>query len=83
MALDIIHKSGAWFSYGDQRIGQGRENTRKFLKENPETAAEIDKLVRAELMGKNAPIVQSTSDDDEEKSADDSMDDLPNLDDEE
>ena len=67
MALDIIHKSGAWFSYGDQRIGQGRENTRKFLKENPETAAEIDKLVRAELMGKNAPIVQSASDDDEEK----------------
>ena len=43
VALDIIHKSGAWFSYGDQRIGQGRENTRKFLKENPEIAAEIDK----------------------------------------
>ena len=83
VALDIIHKSGAWFSYGDQRIGQGRENTRKFLKENPETAAEIDKLVRAELMGKNAPIVQSASDDDEEKSEDDSMDDLPNLDEEE
>ena len=83
VALDIIHKSGAWFSYGDQRIGQGRENTRKFLKDNPETAAEIDKLVRAELMGKNAPIVQSASDDDEEKPADDSMDDLPNLDDEE
>lgn len=83
VALDIIHKSGAWFSYGDQRIGQGRENTRKFLKENPETAAEIDKLVRAELMGKNAPIVQSALDDDEEKPADDSMDDLPNLDDEE
>ena len=82
VALDIIHKSGAWFSYGDQRIGQGRENTRKFLKENPEIAAEIDKLVRAELMGKNAPIVQSASDDDE-KPADDSMDDLPNLDDEE
>ena len=83
VALDIIHKSGAWFSYGDQRIGQGRENTRKFLKENPEIAAEIDKLVRAELMGKNAPIVQSASDDDEDKPADDSMDDLPNLDDEE
>ena len=83
VALDIIHKSGAWFSYGDQRIGQGRENTRKYLKENPEIAAEIDKLVRAELMGKNAPIVQSASDDDEEKPTDDSMDDLPNLDDEE
>ncbi|MBP3656650.1 MAG: recombinase RecA [Clostridia bacterium] len=53
--LDIIHKSGAWFSYGDQRIGQGRENTRKFLKENPEIAREIDAIVRAEIMGKNEP----------------------------
>lgn len=47
---DIIHKSGAWFSYKDQRIGQGRDNTRKFLKENPDVAAEIDELIRAELM---------------------------------
>ena len=53
--LDIIHKSGAWFSYGDQRIGQGRENTRKFLKDNPEIAAEIDKLVRDEVMGSMEP----------------------------
>ena len=83
VALDIIHKSGAWFSYGDQRIGQGRENTRKFLKENAEIAAEIDKLVRAELMGKDAPVVQSAADDDDEKPTDDGMDDLPNLDDEE
>ena len=82
VALDIIHKSGAWFSYGDQRIGQGRENTRKFLKENAEIAAEIDKLVRAELMGKDAPVVQSAADDDE-RPMDDGMDDLPNLDDEE
>ena len=79
---DIIHKSGAWFSYKDQRIGQGRENTRKFLKENAEIAAEIDKLVRAELMGKDAPVVQSAADDDE-RPTDDGMDDLPNLDDEE
>ena len=55
VSMDIIHKSGAWFSYGDQRIGQGRENTRKFLKENPELAKEIDALVRAEMMGKNNP----------------------------
>ena len=55
VSMDIIHKSGAWFSYGDQRIGQGRENTRKFLKENPELAKEIDALVRAEIMGKNNP----------------------------
>ena len=78
----VIKKSGSWFSYGDQRIGQGRENTRKFLKENAEIAAEIDKLVRAELMGKDAPVVQSAADDDE-RPTDDGMDDLPNLDDEE
>ena len=47
---DIIHKSGAWFSYKDQRIGQGRENTRKYLKENPDVAEEVDALIRAELM---------------------------------
>ena len=78
VALDIIHKSGAWFSYGDQRIGQGRENTRKYLKENPEIAAEIDKLVRAELMGKNAPAV--TEENDEDSAPDEeNMDDLPLL----
>ena len=58
VSMDIIHKSGAWFSYGDQRIGQGRENTRKFLKENPELAKEIDALVRAEMMGKNNPDME-------------------------
>ena len=58
VSMDIIHKSGAWFSYGDQRIGQGRENTRKFLKENPELAAEIDALVRAEMLGKNSPAAE-------------------------
>ena len=84
VALDIIHKSGAWFSYGDQRIGQGRENTRKYLKENPEVAAEIDRLVRAELLGKSdvqAPVVQ-------EAGAEDDLDgeafdgELPELDEE-
>ncbi|MDY4063907.1 MAG: recombinase RecA [Candidatus Limiplasma sp.] len=45
---DIIHKSGAWFSYKDQRIGQGRENARLFLKDNPDIAAEIDKTIRDE-----------------------------------
>ena len=45
---DIIHKSGAWFSYKDRRIGQGRENARLFLKDNPEIAAEIDKIIRDE-----------------------------------
>ncbi|MBN2583638.1 MAG: recombinase RecA [Planctomycetes bacterium] len=46
VALNVIQKSGAWFSYGDVRLGQGRENTRQFLKENPDLAAEIDHAVR-------------------------------------
>ena len=47
---DIIHKSGAWFSYEDQRIGQGRENARQFLKDNPDIADKIDKIIRTEAM---------------------------------
>jgi recombination protein RecA len=46
---DIINKSGAWYSYKEIRIGQGRENARQFLKNNPETAKEIEELVRAKL----------------------------------
>ena len=42
----IIEKSGAWFSFGGERIGQGRENTKAFLKEHPKVAAEIEKAVR-------------------------------------
>jgi recombination protein RecA len=43
---DVILKSGAWYSYGDTRIGQGRENAKQYLKENPELANEIDKKLR-------------------------------------
>ena len=53
---DIIHKSGAWFSYKDQRIGQGRENTRLFLRDNPEITNEIDAVIRAEIFSGAAPI---------------------------
>lgn len=42
----IIVKAGAWYSYGDMRIGQGRDNARTFLRENPELCAEIDHKVR-------------------------------------
>ena len=42
----IVEKSGAWFSFDGQRIGQGRENTKNFLKENPQIAAAIEKTVR-------------------------------------
>lgn len=46
--LDIVKKSGAWFSYNNQRIGQGRENVKKYLKENPEMAKEIESKIKAE-----------------------------------
>ena len=48
----IINKSGAWYSYGDDRIGQGKDNVRQFLKENPEMAAEIERKVRDLVMPK-------------------------------
>ncbi len=43
----VVEKSGAWFSYGDQRIGQGRENAKAFLRENPQIAHEIEDRIRA------------------------------------
>ena len=46
----FIEKSGAWYAYGGNRIGQGKENVRQFLKENPEIAAEIEQKIRAELL---------------------------------
>ena len=42
----IVEKSGAWFSFNGERIGQGRENTKAFLKEHPKVAAEIEKAIR-------------------------------------
>jgi len=46
VGLDIINKSGAWFSYNGQRIGQGRENVKQFLRENKDIAADIEKKIR-------------------------------------
>ena len=44
--LEILQKSGAWFSYGDVRIGQGREKAKEFLRDNPEVAAEVEAKIR-------------------------------------
>jgi recombination protein RecA len=51
----FVDKSGAWYSYQGDRIGQGKENVRNFLKEHPEMADEIDAKIRAELMPDKAP----------------------------
>jgi recombination protein RecA len=56
--LNIVDKSGAWFSYQGQKIGQGKENTRLFLKEHPEMADEIDAKIRAALI---KPIGQASA----------------------
>jgi len=42
----LVHKSGAWYSYQDERIGQGRENAKKYLKEHPELAGTIEQQLR-------------------------------------
>ena len=48
--LGFIDKAGAWYSYKEERIGQGKDNVRKYLKEHPEMADEIDQRIRAELL---------------------------------
>jgi len=45
----IIQKSGAWYAYNDQRIGQGRENAKLFLKDNPAVLAEVEAKVKEQL----------------------------------
>ncbi len=42
----VVEKSGAWFSYDSQRLGQGRENAKSFLKQNPEIALRIEQAIR-------------------------------------
>ncbi len=58
--LDIIHKSGAWFSYGEQRLGQGRDKVKQYLHDNPEFMAQLEQQIRtsdkfAEIMGNAMP----------------------------
>ena len=55
---DIVNKSGAWYAYKGERIGQGRENAKKFLLEHPEMRAEIEKLVRDEHEKENKKAVE-------------------------
>ena len=55
MQHGIVDKAGSWYSYGEDRIGQGKENVREYLKQHPETAEEIEAKIRALLLpDKNA-----------------------------
>jgi recombination protein RecA len=49
----LVKKSGAWYSYGDDRIGQGKDNVRQFLKDNPDMANDIERQLREKLMPKS------------------------------
>ena len=48
---DFVQKAGSWYSYNNEKIGQGKENVRTFLKENPEKAKELEAKIRAEVFG--------------------------------
>jgi len=59
--LDIIDKSGAWFSYNETKLGQGRENVKAFLKENKELALEIEEKIK-QAIGGNAMVMTCGAD---------------------
>ena len=61
--LGLIEKSGAWYSYKQEKIGQGKDNVRQYLKENPKITAELEKLIRTELLVKKIPIVAAVVED--------------------
>ncbi len=61
----VIEKSGAWFSHDSIRIGQGRENAKKYLKENPETTAKIEKIIRDNAAGISGALLVGPSADDD------------------
>ena len=64
--LDIIDKAGSWFSYGDQKLGQGRENVKKMLEDDPEFTKEIDAKVR-ESFKKDTKAIEEVEDTEEDK----------------
>ncbi len=63
--LDLIDKAGAWYSYGDERIGQGKDNVRNYLKENPEIAEELEAKIREKLLP--TVVVESAAEEAEEE----------------
>ncbi len=65
--LEIIQKSGAWYSYGDERLGQGKENAKQFLKEHPAMADQIDARIRElSIMSPGVAVTPQQTEDDED-----------------
>jgi recombination protein RecA len=65
--MDIVNKSGAWYSFDGDRLGQGRENAKQFLKDNPQIASTIEKKIRDASNMANAGVLLAASDDDEDE----------------
>jgi recombination protein RecA len=59
--LNLIEKSGAWYSYQGEKIGQGKDNVRVYFKENPQVAAEIEQKIRSELLENRLSMLASAS----------------------
>ncbi|OGI41392.1 MAG: recombinase RecA [Candidatus Muproteobacteria bacterium RBG_16_62_13] len=57
---EIVEKTGAWYSYNKERIGQGKDNARQFLKEHPDVAAEIEKRIREKVVTKTTTVAADT-----------------------
>ena len=58
---NLIEKSGSWYSYKEERIGQGKENVREFLRSNPEISSEIEEQIRATLLPKKEDAVEAAA----------------------
>ena len=58
--FDIIKRSGTWFSYGENRIGQGKENAKQFLRDNPDIADEVERRIREKLAGESQASEETT-----------------------
>jgi recombination protein RecA len=56
VAMSIVTKTGAWFTFGDTRLGQGREAAKEFLRNNPDIAAEIEKQIRGKMADVSIPV---------------------------
>jgi recombination protein RecA len=65
----IVEKSGSWFSFDSERIGQGRENAKQFLKEHPQMAEKIERAIRQNAGLIAGQILQGTAETDEDGSA--------------
>lgn len=59
--MNLIEKSGAWYSYKGEKIGQGKENVRLYLKEHPQLAKDLEQIIRTEMLEKKIAVTAATT----------------------